>query len=48
MGVQSTACVLPLFLWNVAYLSVGQWELLLMTVSSVLASVVPWSLMLLM
>lgn len=46
VGVKSTACVLLLFLWNVASLSVSQWGLLLMAVSSVLASVVPWGVLL--
>ena len=46
VGAKSVACVLLVFLWKATYLSVSQWGLVLMAVSYVLGSVVPWCLLL--
>jgi len=44
VGAKSAACVLLVYLREVAYLSVSQWGLVLAAVSYVVGSFLPWSL----
>ena len=48
VGAKSAACVFPVYLHEVAYLSVSQWGLVLAALRYGVGSVVPWCLVLLL
>jgi|RhiMethySRZTD1v2_1073278.scaffolds.fasta_scaffold804680_2 hypothetical protein len=45
IGMKSMACVVVVFLWHVASLAVSQWGLVLLALSYVVWSLLPWVVM---